>query len=145
MAVAENLSFFHTALSHTFVTKISWKQRFYIKKSLILRNLSEKMVRAQCGNSKNFSPWLFMKNFVKVTFLLKIYAVNWFHESWGKFPAFPHCTVERKFSQFLHTCTIFCCGNYGCLSSLDKNVVIFAFSACSTMIQMIFEQVQICN
>ena len=66
-------------------TDFTWKQ-FWRKENMALI--------AQCGNLQFFSPTIYCKNSVKLTFSLKSYTVNQFDEkffSGGKFPKFPHC------------------------------------------------------
>ena len=51
-----------------------------------------------------FSPTIFCKNSVKLTFSLKSYTVNQFDEKflqWGKISKLPHCTVTHYWQKFV--------------------------------------------
>ena len=68
-----------------FLAAAFWRKLSIFHDNLIL--LVVRAVRPHSGNLKIFPPRFFCKNFVKVTFLLKSYTVNWFHEKflkWGK-------------------------------------------------------------
>ena len=66
--------------------KLIWRNIFSMRVAFLFFHTvwcmyhSVEIARTQCGNLK-IPPRFFRKNFVNVTFLLKSYTVNWFHEN----------------------------------------------------------------